>query len=335
MEEVAEMVQNGAENAQTTGNPALDELAAAAREKINPSEEREEKAEEAPIVEQEEKKQEEEKPVSQEVEKREIEKEESVEQKDTTFWYDQEEEAVEAKTKTVETKKTEDSKEDEDPDIALLKKYKKSGKSLKEFVNEYKVEDHSSWNDEKIVKEGLKKFLSLGDEEYEQAVYEYEQSGILQKKQFADQFRSRFDQENAEKLKQLESYSYQQDERAQQYAKKYEEELNSYANNIVGKDVFGLKVTDEMSNNLKNFINDDFTLQKEDGSFDMEKVFSVALWMKYGKDLVRANVTRAKNEGREQILKEVSNPSKNMTSSSRSAGSGLEAVQDAFNSLFK
>ena len=89
-----------------------------------------------------------------------------------------------------------------------------------------------------------------------------------------------------------------------------------------------------MASDLKKFINEEFTLQKEDGSFDIEKVYSVSLWMKYGKDLVKANVTKARNEGKEQVIREVSNPSKNMTSSARSVGSGLEAATEAFAAMF-
>ena len=118
-----------------------------------------------------------------------------------------------------------------------------------------------------------------------------------------------------------------------QYAK-YNEEIESFSQNIVNKELYGLKITDEMSKDLRNYIDKEFRLTKEDGSFDIEKIYSVAVWLKYGKDLVKANVTKAKNEGREQVIKEVTNPSKNMTGGGRAVGSGLEAVQDAFNTLF-
>ena len=89
-----------------------------------------------------------------------------------------------------------------------------------------------------------------------------------------------------------------------------------------------------MSNRLKQYIDKEFSIQKEDGSFDIEKVYNIALWLNYGADVVKANVTKAKNEGREQVLKEVTNPSRNMSSSGKLVSSGLEAVQDAFNNLF-
>jgi hypothetical protein len=221
-----------------------------------------------------------------------------------------------------------------DDDLRLIVEYKKSGKSLKDFVNEYKIEDVASWSDEDIVKGGLKEFMQLSEEEYEQATYEFSNASIFQKKQWAESFRQQFAKKNEEKLKQLTSSNLQQTEYQKAVADKYNTEIDSFSKEIVGKELYGLKITDEMSSNLKNFIDKEFTMQKEDGSFDVEKIYSIGLWLKYGKDLVKANVTKAKNEGREQVIREVSNPSKNMTGGGRSVGSGLESAAEAFNTLF-
>jgi hypothetical protein len=221
-----------------------------------------------------------------------------------------------------------------DDDLRLIVEYKKSGKSLKDFVNEYKIEDVASLSDEDVVKGGLKEFMQLSDEEYEQATYEFSNASIFQKKQWAESFRQQFAKKNEEKLKQLTSSNLQQTEYQKAVADKYNTEIDSFSKEIVGKELYGLKITDEMSSNLKNFIDKEFTMQKEDGSFDVEKIYSIGLWLKYGKDLVKANVTKAKNEGREQVIREVSNPSKNMTGGGRSVGSGLESAAEAFNTLF-
>lgn len=221
-----------------------------------------------------------------------------------------------------------------DDDLRLIVEYKKSGKSLKDFVNEYKIEDVASLSDEDVVKGGLKEFMQLSEEEYEQATYEFSNASIFQKKQWAESFRQQFAKKNEEKLKQLTSSNLQQTEYQKAVADKYNTEIDSFSKEIVGKELYGLKITDEMSSNLKNFIDKEFTMQKEDGSFDVEKIYSIGLWLKYGKDLVKANVTKAKNEGREQVIREVSNPSKNMTGGGRSVGSGLESAAEAFNTLF-
>ena len=245
-------------------------------------------------------------------------------------WWDNES----AVAQKEEIKKAEEPQFDLDDDLKLIMEYKKSGKSLADFVKEYKVEDYSTWNDEQIVKSGLKEFMNLSEEELEQATYEFESASILQKKQWAENFRQKFESKNENKLKELKSSNTQNAQYQEAIANKYNEELTNFSQEIVGKEIYGLKVTDEMSKDLKNFIDAEFTLQRKDGSFDVEKMYSIGLWLKYGKDLVKANITKARNEGKEQVIREVSNPSKNMTGGGRSVGSGLEAAQEAFNTLF-
>jgi hypothetical protein len=221
-----------------------------------------------------------------------------------------------------------------DDDLKLISEYKKSGKTLADFVKEYQVQDVKTMTDEQIVKEGLKEFMGLSEEEYEQAASEYDSASFFQKKQWAESFREKFEAKNSDKLKQLMSTNAQTEEYQKAVRAKYDADLEAFSQQIVNQEIYGLKVTDEMSKDLKNFVDKEFTLQKEDGSFDIEKMYSIGLWLKYGKDLVRANVTKAKNEGKEQVIKEVTNPSKNMTAGGRSVGSGLEAAQEAFNTLF-
>lgn len=245
-------------------------------------------------------------------------------------WWEKEEEV-----KPVDSIKTEEKESIElDDDMKLILEYKKSGKTLADFVKEYNVDDLSTWDDAKVMKEGLKEFMNLSDEELEQATYDYENASIIQKKQWAETFRTRFAEKNEQKLKQLVSSNQQNSEAQKAIAEKYNAELDQFSQQIVNKEVYGLKITDEMSRDLKKFINEEFSLQRKDGSFDIEKVYSVALWLKHGKDLVKANVTKARNEGKEQVIREVSNPSKNNTAGGRSVGSGLEAAQEAFNTLF-
>ena len=253
----------------------------------------------------------------------------------TKEWWETEE----VKT-TNEPAKTETKVEQKEPvidldeDLKLLMDYKKSGKTLADFVKEYQVPEYKDWSDDQVVKQGLKEFMNLTDEELEQANYEFDSATILQKKQWAESFRQKFEQKSGEKLKELTTSNVKNDEYQKAIAEKYNADLESFSEKIVGQDLYGLKITDEMSKDLKSYIDKEFTLQREDGSFDIEKMYSVGLWLKYGKDLVKANITRARNEGKEQVIAQVSNPSKNMTGGGRVVGSGLEAAQEAFNNLF-
>ena len=250
-------------------------------------------------------------------------------------WWEEEDKVITSETKTTAPAPEEKPQIDLDDDLKLLLEYKKSGKTLQDFISEYKVEDISKWSEEQIVKNGIKEFMGLEGEELDQAVYEYENASIFQKKQWAESFKQQYAKKNDEKLKQLTSSNTQRAEYENAVAQKYNAELDTFSQQVVGQELYGMKITDEMSKDLRNFIDKEFTLQREDGSFDIEKMYSIGLWLKYGKDLMKANITKAKNEGREQIIKEVSNPSKNMTGLGRTVGSGLEAAQEAFNTLFQ
>lgn len=250
-------------------------------------------------------------------------------------WYEKTQENSTNEKQTEEQKvETPKSEIELDEDLKLIAEYKKSGKTLADFVKEYQIEDFSSWSDEKIVEEGLKNFMKLEQEEMEQALYDFKNSSVFQKKQLAENFREKFERLNEEKLKQLKSSNVDLETKTKAIAEKYQSELNDYSQSIVNKEMYGLKITDEMSSRLKEYIDKEFSIQRADGSFDIEKVYNIALWLNYGADLVKANVTKAKNEGREQVIKEVTNPSKNNSGSGRLVSSGLEAVQEAFNNLF-
>lgn len=221
-----------------------------------------------------------------------------------------------------------------DDDLKLLLEYKKSGKTLKDFVDEYQIQDVDKLSDEQIVKSGLKEFLNLTDEELETAIYEYENATIFQKKEMARQMREQYKQKNQDKLKQLTGDNAKYAEQQAKAFETYKTEVAEFRSQIVDKEVYGLKVTAEMANDLVDFAENQITFQRPDGTYDIEKIFSVALWLKHGKEIVKANVTKARNEGKEQVIREVTNPSSNTTGGGRTVGSGLEAAQEAFNSLF-
>lgn len=249
-------------------------------------------------------------------------------------WYEKDETNVPVDKNTTSPNEAKESTFELDEDLKLISEYKKSGKTLADFVKEYQVEDFSTWADEKIVEEGLKNFMNLEQEEMEQALYDFKSSSVFQKKQLVESFREKFERKNEEKLKQLKGSNADLEAKTQAITAKYQSDLNNYAQQIANKEMYGLKITDEMSSRLKEYIDKEFSIQRADGSFDIEKVYDIALWLNYGADLVKANVTKAKNEGREQVIKEVTNPSRNTTSSGKLVSSGLEAVQDAFNTLF-
>jgi hypothetical protein len=104
-------------------------------------------------------------------------------------WWDQQDTSV----KALDGKKEEKPTFDLDDDLKLIADYKKSGKTLADFVKEYQVSEIDKWNDDKIVTEGLKQFMNLSEDELEQATREYENASVFQKKQWAEKFKEKFD----------------------------------------------------------------------------------------------------------------------------------------------
>ena len=218
----------------------------------------------------------------------------------------------------------------DDEEVKLLIEYKKSGKSLKDFVQEYNVVDYGSMDDDKILELGLKQLEGFKGDELDEATSEIQTMTLFQKKKLIRDYRDQFEQINQEKLKQLSSYENVQSEAQQATVQRFNTELESVAKSIQGQERYGLKITDEMSTNLKKFVAEEMSFQRPDGSLDVEALLDVALWRKYGKELVRANVTRAKNEGREEILRQTTNPSTGTGSSNMSAGFSNDNLTDAF-----
>jgi len=248
-------------------------------------------------------------------------------------WYDNDDSEATEVTPTAappveQPKQT--ASEIEDEEVRLLIEYKKSGKSLKDFVQEYNVIDYKSMDDDKILELGLKQLEGFKGDELDEATSEIQTMTLFQKKKLTRDYRDQFEQINQEKLKELSSFENIQSESQKATIQRFNTELDSVAKSIQGQERYGLTITDEMTVGLKKFVAEEMNFQRKDGSLDVEALLDVALWRKYGKELVRANVTRAKNEGREEILRQTTNPSSGTGSSNLSAGFGNNNLTDAF-----
>jgi len=123
-----------------------------------------------------------------------------------TPWYEKTESAgtntVDAKpAETTETPKVQ--VEDEDEDIQLLREFKKSGKTLKDFVSEFNLPDYSTIDDATIVELGLKQLEGFDGDDYAQAVEEFNGMSLFQRKKLIQEYRNTFLQQSESKLKQL------------------------------------------------------------------------------------------------------------------------------------
>jgi hypothetical protein len=221
--------------------------------------------------------------------------------------------------------------EEEDEDIALIKEFKKQGKTLKDFVEQYKVEDVSKYTDTQIIEKALKEFEGFEGDEFDQAMSEVETMPLFQKKKLIQEYRAKYNEMNQEKLKQLSSSSNKTSEKQVELMNRFQTELSQTAESLKGQEKYGLKITDEMSSRINKFISDEISLTRKDGSMDVDFLVDVAMWRLYGKDVVKANVTKAKNEGREEMLRATTNPSTGMPNSNTSPSFSGNDAEDAFN----
>jgi hypothetical protein len=221
--------------------------------------------------------------------------------------------------------------EEEDEDIVLIKEFKKQGKTLKDFVEQYKVEDVSKYTDTQIIEKALKEFEGFEGDEFDQAMSEVETMPLFQKKKLIQEYRAKYNEMNQEKLKQLSSSSNKTSEKQVELMNRFQTELSQTAEALKGQEKYGLKITDEMSSRINKFISDEISLTRKDGSMDVDFLVDVAMWRLYGKDVVKANVTKAKNEGREEMLRATTNPSTGMPNSNTSPSFSGNDAEDAFN----
>jgi hypothetical protein len=245
-------------------------------------------------------------------------------------WYEKTEDPTPATPNPAEPKPADPVIVDEDEDIKMLREFKKSGKTLKDFVTEMNVPDYASLDDAKIVEMGLQQLEGFTGDDYASAVEEFNQMSLFQRKKLVQEYRNTFLQQADSKLKQLSQTSDVQKDKVNKTVQRFESEVDQIAKEISGKELYGFKVTDEMSAKITTFLKKEISLNRTDGSIDAELMADFALWRLYGKDIVRANVTAAKNAGRKEMLMATTNPSSGGGPSNANAGMKTTGADDAF-----
>lgn len=253
--------------------------------------------------------------------------EENLNPNEPKAWYEMDD-APAAEQKPEEPKVV--ATEEEDEDIKLLREYKKSGKSLKDFVKDLDVPDYAALDDAAIVEIGLKQLEGFDGDEYNNAVEEFNNMSIFQKRKLIAEYRTQLIAQNEDKLKRLTTQSTVANDQAKQTLTRFQTEVETLSKELTGKEMYGITVTDEMSSKIKNFLTKEINLNRKDGSIDAELLADFALWRLYGKDIVRTNVTKAKNSGRREVLEATTNPSDGRGPSNISTGMNGVNVGDAF-----
>jgi hypothetical protein len=141
---------------------------------------------------------------------------------------------------------------------------------------------------------------------------------MLQKKKRLDSIRNEIQSENAEKLKRYNADTKKVAEDKKVVFNRAIQELETITNDLVDKNIYGLKITKEIATDIKDlYLNRQMPVFDNNGNPDIAASIELAIYRNYMKTLVKANVNAAKTEGKKEVLKKITNPSANNTASSR------------------
>lgn len=221
----------------------------------------------------------------------------------------------------------------EDEQVRLFVEARKAGKTLVDFVADFQVPDYSKYSDAEVVDAALKEMFPDQDT-FDQAKATFESYDIFQQKQKVSEFRNNFNNRIQEKQKLLTEPLLKQQAETQEIRNRFSADLEKNILEITEKDYKGFTITADIANDVKKYVNEGFSLFKPDGTADVSKMIDFALWEKYGHQIVKANVNRAKNEGRKEVLAAVTNPSP-IPSQVAPVNTGLGDIQAAMDNYTK
>ena len=195
---------------------------------------------------------------------------------------------------------------------------KSAGKDLTEFFESVKPQDAKLMTDEQLIRYECEKAGVTDEDAIEQELDTLSSLTMLQKKKRLDSIRNEIQSENAEKLKRYNADTKKVAEDKKVVFNRAIQELETITNDLVDKNIYGLKITKEIATDIKDlYLNRQMPVFDNNGNPDIAASIELAIYRNYMKTLVKANVNAAKTEGKKEVLKKITNPSANNTASSR------------------
>lgn len=189
-------------------------------------------------------------------------------------------------------------------------KYINDGGDIKEFMDTYVAMDVSKMESRDVFKEYLKS-VGVGNDELNVALKDFDEMPKYQQTLQTQRLRSELQASQQKKLQDLSQRQEVARLEQQKFLEQTQRNVEQSIDSMVGQSYKGLKFDGNMAKAIKNEIINNFTLTKKDGTPDIQKLVDIAIWLRYGQDLVKANVTQAINKGKSQVLDKLSNPSSN------------------------
>ncbi len=221
----------------------------------------------------------------------------------------------------------------DDPEVKFILEQKKAGKNLSDIISHLSVTDNSNLPDREVVAQGLKDFKNKTADDIETIMSQFDSLTYFEQETKVNEFRNLYANRVQERQKLLSEPVTKQKEFQDQVINRFIQEVDAGTSKLVDQEFKNLKITAEMADDIKQTVLN-LTLTREDGSFNTEDMIEFAIFKKYAGKLVAANVSKAKNSGRQEVLIATTNPSSNPSVTGQ-VNTGTDTTDAAYQEYLK
>jgi hypothetical protein len=210
------------------------------------------------------------------------------------------------------------------PEVLALIDAKKSGKDVNSALKELIGTDFDKLSPLELYELDLKSKGFTDDEVAELSEVFGEKSSAMQKLETLS-IKERLKAEQQEKLQQYVQQAPKLEApqtKAQENITKAETEVNNLAN-LVGQELYGVTLTKEIVDSVKDAIANKYVMGDAENGFDIKGSFDLHFKALYTPLIVKANVQKATAKAKEQVLNEMTRPDKGINQRA-----GTETVKD-------
>ena len=202
----------------------------------------------------------------------------------------------------------------EDPFIKAVLANKASGKGIEHLLEEIKPTDSKKLSAEQLIRYEADLHDLTDEESIQIEIDSLDSLSPLQKKIRLDNIRTKIEESNQARLKRYASETTTIVADREKSTQQAIQELKQKTTDLIDKDVFGLKITKEISSDIEDtFMNKRNPVYKSDGTPDIDASIKLYLWENQLSTLVKSNVIAAKFNGQNEVIKKITNPSTNTT----------------------
>jgi hypothetical protein len=220
-----------------------------------------------------------------------------------------------------------------DPQVQAVLEARKQGKSVTDLINEINADDPSKLSNVELYERELDSYGLTPEEKQEELDKFTDGMSPLERAKAIQPIKEKLVAAYNQKLEQFitapKKLEADAQLRIQENAQKGQERLK----NILAQNEFlGLELTPTRKKEIEKYVNENCYPDKN-GNYNVEQAFNDAIVKNYGVELVKANQSKVEAKAKTEIFKEVTRPSKEMTSNSAASLNSPEV--DDFSSVMR